>query len=178
VLTLGGDTLKDSSPWAFVLTRLHARYDKASLGEDLVFKAARPIEGGREFDREGEGLRQTAVETSYNNFQARYAIRYPWTGPVACSNPLWGQWGGPPSGATQAGTQAARNTAFAKRDETLVAKLAEAAVPAFAIAGKKPLSGVALREKAGAPVKAAEPKKDEAPAPPPAPTKRWWEFWK
>jgi hypothetical protein len=188
MVTLGGDVLpkkgnQEEAQWdpgqQFVLTRLHARYDKSSLGEDLVFKAAKPIEGGREFDREGEGLRQTAQETDYNNFQARYAIRYPWTGPVACANPLWGQWGGPPAGVEQAATQAARNTAFAKRDETLVAKLAEAAVPAFSIAGKKPLSGVALREKSAAPAaKPSEPKKDEAPSPPTAPTKRWWEFWK
>jgi len=185
MMTLGADVLPkarnaEEAMWdpsqQFVLTRLHARYDKASLGEDLVFKAAKPIEGGREFDREGEGLRQTAQETIYNNFQARYAIRYPWTGPVACANPLWGQWGGPPEGQPQAGgTQAARNTAFVKRDEALVAKLAEASVPAFNISGKKPLSGVALREKAKAEApKPATPEKQEAPAP----SKRWWEFWK
>jgi len=162
--------------YQFVLTRLHARYDKEGASEDLVFRAAKPIEGGREHDREGEGLRQTAVETSFNNFQARYAIRYPWTGEVKCSDPLWGQWGGPPGGAEPGGTQAAQNTAFAKRDPTLVAKLAEADVPAFDVKGKKRLSGVALRDEA----KTEAPKAPEAPAtaPVPTPSKRWWEFWK
>lgn len=35
-------------PSGFVLTRLHARYTKEALGEDLVFRAAPPIHGGRE----------------------------------------------------------------------------------------------------------------------------------
>ncbi|MFZ5442509.1 MAG: DUF2330 domain-containing protein [Myxococcota bacterium] len=160
----------------FVLTRLHARYDKSSLGEDLVFRAAKPIEGGREFDREGEGLRQTATEASFNNFQGRYAIRYPWTGEVKCSDPLFGVWGGNPQG-DGASTTPAQETAFVKRDPELLARLAEADVPVFEVKARKRLSGVALRGDAAKP---AEPKKPEpAPTPaPPTPTKRWWEFWK
>ncbi|MEW5742410.1 MAG: DUF2330 domain-containing protein [Myxococcota bacterium] len=181
--TLGKDVLpkvKDSerAQWdpasQFVLTRLHARYDKAGASEDLVFKAAGPIEGGREFDREGEGLRQTASSSTWNNFQARYAIRYPWKGKVECANPLWGVWGGPPAGQQGGGVQAAQGTAFVKRDVTLIAKLAEADVPAFEVKGKKKLSGVALREEEKPPAPPPAP----APAPAPAPTKRWWEFWK
>ncbi|MCA9687416.1 MAG: DUF2330 domain-containing protein, partial [Myxococcales bacterium] len=41
-----------SVPNEFVLTRLHARYNKDSLGEDLVFQAAPAIVGGREFMQE------------------------------------------------------------------------------------------------------------------------------
>jgi hypothetical protein len=37
--------MQDKNPWGFVLTRLHARYTKDNLGEDLVFKAAPPIYG-------------------------------------------------------------------------------------------------------------------------------------
>jgi hypothetical protein len=160
--------------YQFVLTRLHARYDKAGASEDLVFRAASPIEGGREFDRDGEGLRQTASDSDFNNFQARYAIRYPWKGEVKCSDPLWGVWGGPPAGQAGGQPQAAQNTAFTKRDETLVAKLAEAAVPEFAVKGLKPKSGVALR---GEP-KPATPQPEAPPALSPKPAKRWWEFWK
>jgi hypothetical protein len=183
LLTLGRDVLpqgpgREAALWdpaeQFVLTRLHARYDKASLGEDLVFRAAKPIEGGREFDREGDGLSQGTKEAAFNNFQARYAIRHPWTGPVACSDPLWGQWGGPPSGPVPA-PAAAKNTAFLRRDETLLAKLAEADVPAFGVKGKKPLSGVALREKKAEAPMGAQPKQESAP---PAPEKKWWQFWK
>jgi hypothetical protein len=168
--TLGLDALPSAQrdEWSpagsFVLTRLHARYDKSSLGEDLVFRAAQPIEGGREHDREADGLRQTSIETSFNNFQARYAIRYPWKGDVKCENPIYGRWGGPWADQAVQGTVAARDTAFAKRDPELLARFAEAAVPEFDVKGRKARSGVPLR---------AQVAEQAAPQP-----KRWWEFWK
>lgn len=62
----------------FVLTRLHARYSKESLGEDLVFKAAPPIGGGR-VNRSANGeLEHGSVASSNNDFQGRYAIRHAW----------------------------------------------------------------------------------------------------
>jgi TonB family protein len=92
-----------ASPSAFVLTRLHARYDATSLGEDLVFEAAPAITGGREFrDHEGK-LEQGAqtLEQGLSNFQARYAIRHEWTGAIECENPVRGIWGGPPKGGSE-----------------------------------------------------------------------------
>jgi MYXO-CTERM domain-containing protein len=80
-----------------VLTRLHARYTRETLGEDLVFRQASPIAGGREVMREEQGLEQGAQPSSLNNFQARYAIRYPWMGAITCKNPQRGVWGGPPN---------------------------------------------------------------------------------
>jgi hypothetical protein len=77
----------------FVLTRLHYRYSPTGLGEDLVFRAAAPIEGGRE-NTPGHGARPSSV----NNFQARYAIRHAFAGPVTCSDPQRGVWGPPPDG--------------------------------------------------------------------------------
>jgi MYXO-CTERM domain-containing protein len=82
----------------FVVTRLHARYSKDALGDDLFFRAAPPIVGGREFMQTAGKLEQGARPDSANNFQARYAIRHPWTGPIACRNPQRGVWGGPPNG--------------------------------------------------------------------------------
>jgi hypothetical protein len=80
-----------------VLTRLHARYDASTLTEDLVFKTAPAIVGGREFVRDKSGaIEKGAQASSYNQFQARYAIRHPWTGPIACADPKRGVWGGPP----------------------------------------------------------------------------------
>ncbi len=110
----------------FVLTRLHARYGK-DLSEDLVFKEATPIVGGREhvIDPATQQLEQGAVESSINNFQGRYAIRYPWTGPIACANPRRGIWGGPPNGGMQRPTPA-MDLAFAPRGEV---QLAAAVVP-------------------------------------------------
>jgi MYXO-CTERM domain-containing protein len=82
-------------PSPFVLTRLHARYDQRSLGEDLVFRAADPIIGGREIEVEPGKLERGASPSPSNNFQGRYVIRHPWTGPVECEKPQRGIWGGP-----------------------------------------------------------------------------------
>jgi len=151
--TLGLDALPSAQrdEWSpagsFVLTRLHARYDKSSLGEDLVFRAAQPIEGGREPDREAAGLRQTSIETSFNNFQARYAIRYPWAGEVKCASPVYGRWGGP-NGSKQPGApKPAEDTAFVTRDEKKVEALAESPIAELQLKGLKAKAGEALRTK-------------------------------
>ena len=83
---------------SFVLTRLHARYGKADMKDDLRFREAKPITGGREaVEQAGPRVRRDAVATQ-NYFQARYAIRHWWTGPIKCKNPQRGVWGGPPDG--------------------------------------------------------------------------------
>jgi hypothetical protein len=106
----------------FVLTRLHARYTKAQLGDDLVFREAGPIVGGREFMRDGKKLEEGAAQDHINNFQGRYIIRHPWTGPIKCANPVRGRWGGPPTGSTSRpdAPVAARNLAFQPRNMQLV----------------------------------------------------------
>ncbi len=111
------------------LTRLHMRYTPDALGEDLVFKEAPPIQGGREVRGEGGALEQGAVTAPINNFQARYVIRHPWTGPVACDKPLRGHWGGPPEGHAGSGTTAVRDSAFATRGVSLATFLSGALPP-------------------------------------------------
>jgi hypothetical protein len=130
--------------YGFVLTRLHARYDKSSLGEDLVFKAAPPIVGGREFMTGADGLEKGAVASSVNNFQGRYAIRHPWKGPIACANPIRGRWGGPPMGGAPP-PSAAVGTPFVQRKLELAEKLAESPVEELGIKGKKPRAGEPLK---------------------------------
>jgi hypothetical protein len=151
--TFGGDAIPKkrnedmfNAANGMVLTRLHARYDKASLGEDLVFRAAKPIVGGREFLTDGKKLEQGSRTDSWNNFQARYAIRYPWTGPVACKEPVYGRWGGPPKGQA-AGPQAAKDTAFVQRDPEKVEKLSESPIAELQVKGLKEQAGKALRLK-------------------------------
>ncbi len=128
LLTLGGDVMpslskKDPSlavDW--VLTRLHARYTKENLGDDLVFRVAPPIVGGRELTAADGKLEHGARPDSINNFQGRYAVRHAWTGPVACQAPRRGIWGGPPTpgeAATGNTPRAATNTAFAPRGTPL-----------------------------------------------------------
>ena len=108
----------------FVLTRLHMRYGKEGLGEDLVFRMAPPIVGGREFVRNGNALETGATTSEVNNFQARYAIRHSWTGPVKCKNPRRGIWGGPPRDVANKGIEAAQKLAFANRGLDLTALVA------------------------------------------------------
>ena len=81
-----------SGEW--VLTRLHARYSKADLGADLVFVEAPPIHGGRE---DGDHSTEARPSQGSNDFQTRFIVRHEWTGPITCSDPMRGMWGGPPS---------------------------------------------------------------------------------
>ncbi len=151
--TLGADVLPNtpksddafSPARQFVLTRLHARYDKTSLGEDLVFKAAPAIVGGREFLTNGKDLEQGNRPDGFNNFQARYAIRYPWKGKVECKNPVYGRWGGPPEGAQAQGTKSVQDSAFVARDPSKVEALAESPIAELSVKGLKPRAGEALR---------------------------------
>jgi len=97
IATLGGDLLGDTSPMSWTLTRLHARYTRETLGEDLVFEPARPLIGGRGTpDTEGR-LNEETQESGSNQFQGRYVILHRWGGAMRCENPQRGIWGGPPS---------------------------------------------------------------------------------
>ena len=113
IMTFGADVLSDKNTNGYVLTRLHARYSAAELKDDLVFKAAPPIVGGRE-THGAKGLEKGATPSGANNFQGRYIIRHPWEGKVACETPNYGRWGGP-NGADKPSANAAENTAFAPR---------------------------------------------------------------
>jgi len=141
MVLLGADVLEGSSDkpqpattYNFVLTRLHARYGK-DIKNDLVFKQAKPIIGGREVPGPSGHLEEGAQESSYNNFQARYAIRYPWTGPIRCVNPVRGVWGGPPAELATAdpGVKPALDLAFAKRDAVQLASVVTRDVPEIGV---------------------------------------------
>lgn len=111
----------------YVLTRLHARYGK-DLTEDLVFRAAAPIVGGRELRSNGQKLEEGAQASSVNNFQGRYIIRHKWTGKVQCKDPRYGIWGGPPGGGPPT-SQAALGLAFAPRGKIRLARSIKGDVP-------------------------------------------------
>ncbi len=147
-----------SIPGEFVLTRLHARYDASSLGEDLVFEAAPAIVGGREFMQDNGKLEQGAIEEpgGWNNFQARYIIRHPWTGKVECEAPQYGIWGEPwpevaeqlaAAGQPAGGTQSARDLAFVARGAALATYVTDSAKQEIeATVGKLPDGPVAVPE--------------------------------
>jgi hypothetical protein len=112
----------------FVLTRLHARYEKDALGADLVFRAAPPITGGREiYDAKGVLERGIGYGPT-NNFQARYAVRHPWGGAIVCAEPHRGKWGGKP-GFGLPPVEPAQDLAFAPRDSIELASFLGQALP-------------------------------------------------
>ena len=121
-------TMTYEVPGQFVLTRLHSRYGPSNLGEDLVFQAAPPIQGGSGTPYAEQVLSREAVASGANAFQARYIIRHPWTGPVTCERPQYGKWGPPPRGSAPS-MQVGRDLAFAARDEPLTEFLAEKTEP-------------------------------------------------
>ncbi|HJL20050.1 MAG TPA: DUF2330 domain-containing protein, partial [Sandaracinaceae bacterium LLY-WYZ-13_1] len=130
---LGADVV-DGGPGGFTLTRLHYRYSSEELGEDLVFRAAEPIVGGRGMpDQQGQLSEQRAQPAPRNHFQGRYVMLNWWDGPVECDDPVRGRWGGPPSGGEPA-PQPATDLAFVERNRTLGSYLEED-VPELGVSG-------------------------------------------
>ncbi len=141
--TLGADVMQDQQ-YGFVLTRLHARYGKDGAPNDLVFRKAEPIVGGREHLVDGKKLEERSRPDSMNNFQGRYAIRHRWTKPVACADPKFGRWGGPWPGleiAEGTGPVPATNTAFAPRGKVQLPNLVAQDVPEIDVKAGQPLPG-------------------------------------
>jgi hypothetical protein len=155
MMTLGGDIIGGPiQKGGFVLTRLHARYGKQDMKDDLRFREAKPITGGREMWSR-TGLEYSAQPSSQNYFQARYAIRHWWTGPIKCANPQRGIWGGPPDGGASQ-VIAASKTAFAPRGKLQLAT--EINRDLWEI-GYKRTPAAAPAPKAPAPVPSATPPK-------------------
>ena len=114
VVQLGGDVMKGDIGASYVLTRLHARYGKKDMKDDLRFSEAKPVAGGRE-EWSRKGLEYGANPSEQNFFQARYAVRHWWTGPIKCKHPQRGVWGADPSGESFDETVTAEKTAFVPR---------------------------------------------------------------
>jgi len=151
IMTLGGDVLpSQGSAYDFVLTRLHARYGKADLKDDLRFQKAEPIVGGRE---QGMPLEKGAQPDSTNNFQGRYAVRHRWTGAITCTNPRRGRWGGPPGDQRQqiatGAAMAATGLAFAPRGQVELAKEVRQDVPELGIKAMGAAVGDVAKKKTG-----------------------------
>lgn len=144
---------------SFVLTRMHYRYGRDGLGEDLVFRAADPINGGREAT-----LGWGTPSGAFNTFQGRYVIRHAWTGDVSCDEPQRGRWGGPPSGGPRPPPSAAQDTARAPRGQVQLASFVSTPLEEL---------GLGAAEVAAAEVEAAPPAEVEVAstaAPPPPET--------
>ena len=127
-------------PPSWVLTRLHARYSKETLSEDLIFREAKPAMGGRaNWDGTNGDEGATVADGGANNFQGRYIIRHYWTGPVACKAPRYNEWGGPPGNPNAKPTPtAAKGLATAPRGKVVLTAEVRSPVPLLGIAGKPP----------------------------------------
>jgi len=137
MMTLGGDIVGGRiTTGNYVLTRLHARYGRGDMKDDLRFKEGKPITGGREI-WSGGGIEHGATASAQNFFQARYAIRYWWTGPIKCQNPRRGVWGGPPNGGAQQAI-AASKLAFAPRGQLSVAQMVKRDLPEIGLKKVEP----------------------------------------
>ena len=137
LMTLGADTLTTLDNRQFTLTRLHARYGKGALGEDLIFREAGPIVGGREMQNDRGKLEQGSVASSVNNFQARYIIRHFWNGPIACKSPQRGIWGGPPN-ERRPRPVPALNLAYAPRRAVSLPNVIRQNIPEIGVRRAKP----------------------------------------
>jgi hypothetical protein len=133
---------------SFVLTRLHARYTRDAIGDDLVFKEAPPIVGGREV-RGADGALDPAAaaptdrEARTSAFQGRYAVRHGWSGPISCAAPVRNVWGGPPNGLDNGGAKAAVGLAYAPRGNVQLASFLRTDVAALDLkAAGAPPAGV------------------------------------
>ena len=130
------------SPPSYVLTRLHTRYDQKTLSEDLLFREAPPLFGGRATGDGGLGDQGAQVEKSgVNNFQGRYIIRHYWEGKVACRSPRYGVWGGPPGGGYNPGgsgpIEPAQDLANTPRGKVSLPAVVTSGVPSFGIPARQ-----------------------------------------
>jgi len=134
----------------FVLTRLHYRYGRGELGDDLVMRPAPPIVGGRGVGPANELPIEASASTS-NNFQGRYIIRHPWEGEIECEEPVRGVWGRPPPGVDLEGanrrTVSATNLGTQPRGSVQLAALLKQPLPALGLSqvgsGSPPTQGQA-----------------------------------
>ncbi|MBL8683407.1 MAG: DUF2330 domain-containing protein [Myxococcales bacterium] len=131
--------------YGMTVTRLHTRYDATTLSEDLVFREAGAVFGGREIvtDPRTRQLEQGAQPSPYgNNFQGRYAIRHLWEGPITCANPRRYVWGGPPSShrGSPATPSAATDLASQPRTGADPRTLVRTDVPELGIRAARPVA--------------------------------------
>ncbi len=86
-----------------------------------------------------EGASRRPTGGGINNFQGRYIIRHYWDKPVACKQPAYDKWGGPPGNPDARPTPtAAKGLATAPRGKVVLKAEVRSPVPLLGIAGKPP----------------------------------------
>lgn len=162
LVTLGASqTSASDDNW--VVTRMHTRYDRQTLSEDLVFRAARPAIGGRAEREDGGGPWKSSLRSNESNaFQARYIVRHYWGKKAQCPNPERNVWGGPP-GDRRSSPVAARDLANTARSATPLSSVVKTKVPTLGLNGLN-------KAASPAPPPPTVPRTPTAPAPPTKPS--------
>lgn len=139
----------------YVITRLHHRYDRAALPQDIEVQPAGHVRGGLGAPVGPNAELAGGVEPSAESrLQVRYVVAHPSKRVAQCDNPQRWRWGKAP--ASYRGlrkTWTARDLAYKKRDKFVLAEVIESSVPALGIKGS------AAAEPPSAPV-ASEAKED------------------
>ena len=163
---LGGDDLLGAySPGDLALTRLHARYDESTLSEDIVFRTADPVAGGKEHDPGAE--QSDNVAPGPLGFQTKFAVRHPWPGALDCPEPQRGNW--VPTGAGE--KPAALGLASVPRDGAF-SLMVMSPIAALGIAPQRPGYGV-IGDGAPKPTSKVKTARDTAPASDPSTPWTW-----
>ncbi len=142
----------------FVLTRLHLRYDKSTLGGDLkIGPASGPVEGGMHVPKGKNGdIPTEVVKSKVNHLQTRYIFLHPWDGMMKCASPDRWRWGKPPR--TYRGLRkiwVADDLTRKSRTQIVPAKVVQTAIPSLGLAAAPSASAAAAPSASAAPASSA-----------------------
>lgn len=120
---------------AYVITRLHHRFGKDTLKEDIRVQPAEHVQGGVGTpvgpNAELPGDVQPAKES---RLQTRYSVAHPSKRVIQCEDPKRWRWGkAPPSYRGLRKTWTARDLGYKKRDKFVLKDVIKSSVPALGI---------------------------------------------
>lgn len=120
----------------YVVTRLHHRFDAASLPKDPeIGPAAQHLEGGAFLPKGPDGEISTEIKPAkQSRMQTRYLFFHPWKGMMKCEKPERWRWGKPPR--TYRGLRkiwVAEDLAQRDRKRLKPAEVVKTAVPALGL---------------------------------------------
>jgi MYXO-CTERM domain-containing protein len=125
---------------AYVLTRIHHRYDKGGLPSDIEIVPASHVVGGVEVPKGRSPELPTQIDTAAaSRFQTRYTHFHPNKAVVNCERPEYGRWGKPPrSYLGLRKVWVAEDLARKDRESLRPAELVKTPVPSLGLAGNTP----------------------------------------
>jgi len=78
----------------YILSRVHARYDREFLKQDVELVPGKPLEGGAAIPEGPEGMLPRDIRPSdKNKLQIRFVTLHPWPGVLKCEKPERWRWG-------------------------------------------------------------------------------------